>query len=154
MAVNPPGGTPAGGTPAARTRASLACAGLLLLFGLCQLGWAGASGPEATNGLVGSRGLGMAAILGPLSILAAALLLRLDRFETRLLVGLVASTQVVLGVLDTTLGLPGQEARGWGVRAVLELVLPALVLLLLEADRRARAAARSSLRRAASTYSR
>lgn len=139
----------------AHTRPSAACAGVLLLFGLCQLGWAGLEATELTSGgSGGSGGLGMAAVLGPLCVMGAAFLLRVNRFEARLLVAVVCLAQLLEIGLDLTVGLPGQGPREWSVRAVLTLGLPALALLLLEADRRTRRTRACEEARALSPYPR
>lgn len=103
---------------------------LMTLLGLCQLWWAGG---------LGDRTSVSAAVLGPLSLLSALALSRVNSLETRLPVVVTAAAQLSLTLLALTIGLPGQDRHALDGRTVLALVVAVGVLVAVDADRRARA---------------
>lgn len=103
---------------------------LMTLLGLCQLWWAGA---------LGDRTSVSAAVLGPLSLLTALALARVNALETRLAVVVVASAQLSLTVLALSIGLPGQARHDLDGRTATALVVAVGVLVAVHVDRRERA---------------
>lgn len=103
---------------------------LMTLLGLCQLWWAGG---------IGDRTSVSAAILGPLSLLSALALSRVNALETRLPVVVVAGGQLCLTVLALTIGLPGQVRHDIDIRTGVVLAMAIGVLVAIEGDRRERA---------------
>ncbi len=126
------------------TRPSLAAVAVVLVLGLLQLLWSGVGGDGHDTS---------AAVLGPLSVVAGALLARVNAFETRLLVVLALLAQLGLMVLALLAGLPGEPRHPLDAQAWAALLLPAAGLLLLAADRQARRA-RSADARASAPYAR
>lgn len=115
---------------------------LMTLLGLCQLWWAGG---------LGDRTSVSAAVLGPLSLLSALALSRVNALETRLPVVVVAAAQLSLTLLALTIGLPGQGRHALDGRTVVALAVAVGVLVAIDADRRARA---RSVRAAPAPYAR
>ena len=113
----------------AHTQGSRTAAALTTLLGLIQLWWAG--------GLEGHASAS-AALLGPLSLLAAITLARANVLETRLGVVIVVAGQLGLTALALSIGLPGQPRHGLDARALLGLVVPFTVLVAIDVDRRMR----------------
>ena len=103
---------------------------LMTLLGLCQLWWAGG---------IGDRTSVSAAVLGPLSLLSALALSRVNALETRLPVVVVAGAHLCLTVLALTVGLPGQVRHDVDPRTGVVLVMAIGVLVAIEGDRRERA---------------
>ncbi|MBM7517790.1 hypothetical protein [Nocardioides nitrophenolicus] len=114
----------------APTRGSRTAAALTALLGVGQLGWA----------IGGERASTTALVLAPLSLLAAAALLRVNCLESRLAVVLVVSAPLLLTLLALSIGLPGQPRHAFDAATVVGLALPAAVLVAIDADRRARSA--------------
>ncbi|AIY19424.1 hypothetical protein GUY44_03765 [Pimelobacter simplex] len=111
------------------TGASRTAAALAGLLGLVQLVWAvGLGGPGSTTG----------ALLGPLTLVAAAALARISCLETRLAVVLLSGAQLGLTVLSLTIGLPGQARHAFDLRSLAGLALPLAVLVAIDVDRRLR----------------
>lgn len=84
-----------------------------------------------------------AAVLAPLTLLAALALLRVNSLETRLAVALMAGAQLGTMLLAVVVGLPGQERHAFDATAVAALALPLIVFVLLDVDRHARCARRA-----------
>jgi hypothetical protein len=97
-----------------------------------HLFWAGV---RAEDGDV----VGIAALLGMLTLVAAVALARANVFEARLGVCMVAIAQLGLMLLALAWGLPGHERHPFDLQAVVALATSAAVLALLAADRRLRA---------------
>lgn len=115
---------------------------LMALLGLCQLWWAGG---------LGDRTSVSAAVLGPLSLLSALALSRVNALETRLPVVVVTAAQLCLTLLALTVGLPGQDRHDLDGRTLVALVVAVGILVAIDADRRARA---RSVRAAPAPYAR
>jgi len=99
------------------------------LLGIAQACWGVGIGRDASAS---------AAVLAPLTVLAAIALARVPRLETRLAVVLAALAQLLLTALAVTIGLPGEERSPIGASEVVAVVLSLAVLVLVEIDRRAR----------------
>lgn len=114
---------------AAHTRPSRATVVVTACLALLQAWWAwGSDGGGATT----------AAVMAPMSLVAAIALARVNCLETRLSVVLVAFAQLGLIGLALLLGLPGQARHPFDGHAVAALVLPFAVLVLIDLDRQAR----------------
>lgn len=115
---------------ARQTWASRGAVALLAVLAVLQLWWAGWShgGPVFSTG----------SVLFPITLVAGALLARINRFETRLVVVLVCLAQLAVTALSLLIGLPGQPRAALDEEALEALLLPAVVLGLLVVDRRVR----------------
>lgn len=103
---------------------------LMTFLGLCQLWWAGGLGDHTSVS---------AAVLGPLSLLSALALSRVNALETRLPVVVVAAAQLFLTLLALSVGLPGQDRHAIDGPTTVALMAAVGVLVAIDADRRARA---------------
>ncbi|GAB2980676.1 hypothetical protein [Nocardioides montaniterrae] len=114
-----------------RTRLSTYVAGLTLLLAVLQIFWALFRAPDDLTVTLGL-------LLGLTSMVAGVSLARSNSFEGRLCVGLACGAQIGLMALAITVGMPGSSRRPVDLHVVVALVLPALLLALLDLDRRAR----------------
>ena len=112
----------------AATRSSRTAAALAAVLAVCQLGWV----------VVGDRPSATAAVLGPLTLLAAVALARFNCLEARLAVVLAAVAPLLLTTLSATIGLPGQHRHASPAGLLIGWVLPFAVLVAIDADRHAR----------------
>lgn len=113
------------------TGATRATVATLLTLTVLQLWW---------SDVATAAGTGLHAASGPaaVTLLAAVLLARVSCFETRLLAVLVCVAQLAGVTLAVVVGLPGSPRQALDAQAVEALVLPAVALVLLAADRRTR----------------
>lgn len=112
--------------------ASRAAVATTATLGALQLFWAAARAEDSTT-------VGLAALLGTVTLLAATALARVNSFEARLAVVIVSCAQLGLMLLALAWGLPGHERHPLDPQAVVVLSISAAVLMLLEIDRRLRA---------------
>lgn len=113
----------------AHTPGSRAAAVLTTLLAVVQLWWAGGIEGHASA---------TAAVLAPLSLLAAIALARANVLETRLGVVVIVAAQLGLTALTLTIGLPGQLRHHVDARGLTGLLLPFVVLVAIDFDRRFR----------------
>jgi hypothetical protein len=114
-----------------RTRATSAATGLTLLLAALQLFWAAFRAPD-------DLAVTISAFLCLVTLMAGIGLARYGGFEARLVAGIVCGSQILLMLLAVTVGPPGSPRRPLDLHVVVALALPAVILLLLEIDRRAR----------------
>ncbi|TWG91132.1 hypothetical protein L615_008300000100 [Nocardioides sp. J9] len=104
---------------------------LAVLLGTGELGRAVGVGPGGASVT--------AAVLAPVTLVAAVALSRRSCLETRLPVVVVVGAQLLATGLALAVGLPGQARTGLGVQEGATIVLVLGVLVALDVDRRARA---------------